>query len=184
MIGMARTEARCNWSGHIDKVLSMFPKFCCPAGAPFSERSLGKSLCYYSFQSSRAATILYHRKRIAEAMWGRLATCGRLAIGLQRPVRNLPGRWLWVCGLPPCGADCQNRPAGSAYSAEESRVLLTACRFAGRFFPAESARTQSYRRIDPRSPPRRQITGHRSHARKHDWHGEKRQWIGRGHSEK
>jgi hypothetical protein len=56
----ARRWLLCNWSGHIDKVLSMFPKFCCPAGAPFSERSLGKSVYYYLFQSSRAATILYH----------------------------------------------------------------------------------------------------------------------------
>jgi hypothetical protein len=43
-------EAMCNWSGHIDKVLSMFPKFCWPAGASFSERSLGKSVYYYLFQ--------------------------------------------------------------------------------------------------------------------------------------
>ena len=45
-------------------------------------------LYYYSFQSSRAATILYHLKQTAEAMWGRLATCGRLAIGLPRPARS------------------------------------------------------------------------------------------------
>jgi hypothetical protein len=64
----------------------MFPKFCCPAVAPSSERSLEKSVYYYSFQSSRAATILYHRKQTAEAMWG----------GLAKPA-----------------ADCQNRPAAT-----------------------------------------------------------------------
>jgi hypothetical protein len=41
------------------------------------------------------------------AMWGRLAAApsgsGRLAIGLPRPARNLPGRWLW-----------QRRPLGPA----------------------------------------------------------------------
>src|SRR5580658_9787280 len=47
-------------------------RFCCPAGASFSERSLGKSLYYYPFLSSRAATIL----------WGRLVTCGGLSIRL------------------------------------------------------------------------------------------------------
>jgi hypothetical protein len=51
---------------------------------------LGKSLSYYyPFVSSRAATILHHRKRVAEAMWGRLITCGRLVIGLPPAVRKI-----------------------------------------------------------------------------------------------
>jgi hypothetical protein len=54
-----------------------------------------------------AATILYHRKQIAEAMWGRLATCGRLAIGLPRPPEKLPAPMVVVCGLPLCGAGCR-----------------------------------------------------------------------------
>jgi hypothetical protein len=44
-------------------------KILLPAGPPFSERSLGKSVSYYSSHSSRAPTILYHRKQIAEAMY-------------------------------------------------------------------------------------------------------------------
>jgi hypothetical protein len=68
----------------------------------YHRKQIAEAMYYNSFQSSRTATILCHRKQIAEAMWGRLATCGRLAIGLPRPARNLPGQWLWVCGLPPC----------------------------------------------------------------------------------
>jgi len=44
---------------------------------------------YYPFLSSRAATILCSRRMDAEAMWGRLATCGRLAIGLPLSPENL-----------------------------------------------------------------------------------------------
>ncbi len=36
-------------------------------------------------------------------MWGRLATCGRLAIGLPLPPENLPAPMVVVCGLPLCG---------------------------------------------------------------------------------
>jgi hypothetical protein len=64
---------------------------------------------YNSFQSSRAATILYHCKQTAEPMWGRLATCGRLAIGLpaaratldhrQRRLR-LAAMWGRLAGVP------------------------------------------------------------------------------------
>jgi hypothetical protein len=50
---------------------------------------------YYPSASSRAATIL---------LWGRLATCGRLAIGLPLPPENLPAPMVVVCGLPLCGA--------------------------------------------------------------------------------
>jgi hypothetical protein len=35
-----------------------------------------EAMSYYPFVSSRGATILHHRKRVAEAMWGRLLTCG------------------------------------------------------------------------------------------------------------
>jgi hypothetical protein len=44
-------------------------------------------LCTTPFASSRAATILYHSKQAVEVMWGRLLTCGRLAIG-QLPVAS------------------------------------------------------------------------------------------------
>ena len=73
--------------------------------------------------SSRAATILYHCGPVSEAMWGRLATCGRLAIG-QMPLvtRNsqaegpplrlaaMPGRLLTCGGL---GAPFGPRPVAS-----------------------------------------------------------------------
>lgn len=39
-------------------------------------------MSYYPFASSRAAAILHHRKQVAEAMWGRLVTCGGLLIRL------------------------------------------------------------------------------------------------------
>jgi hypothetical protein len=60
------------------------------AGAPFSERSLRKSVYYYPSHSSRAAMILCHLKQTAEAMWG----------GLAKPA-----------------ADCQNRPAATTRKA-------------------------------------------------------------------
>jgi hypothetical protein len=60
----------------------------------YHRKQIAEAMYYNPFLSSRAATILYHRKQIAEAMWGRLATCGRLAIGLPRPARNLPGQRL------------------------------------------------------------------------------------------
>jgi hypothetical protein len=90
-----------------------------------------KPLCYYLFQSSRAATIL----------WGRMASCGRLAIGLlvahatlEKRLRTLRlsalpyylfqssrtstilyhrkqiAEAMWG-GLAKPAADCQNRPA-------------------------------------------------------------------------
>src|SRR5580658_5990663 len=37
-------------------------------------------------------------------MWGRMASCGRLAIGLPLPPENLQARTAVVCGLPPRGA--------------------------------------------------------------------------------
>jgi hypothetical protein len=37
---------------------------------------------HYPFVSSHAPPILHRRKRVVEAMWGRLLTCGRLLIGL------------------------------------------------------------------------------------------------------
>jgi hypothetical protein len=104
----------------------------------YHRKQIAEAMYYNSFQYSRAATILYHRKQTAEAMWGRLVTCGRLLIGLPRPARNLPGRWLWACGLPHCGAGWQNlRPIvkiGLPLSPENLRLQwlsFAACRYAG-----------------------------------------------------
>src|ERR1700730_15915987 len=63
------------------------PHFAAPLGATFSERSLGKSVYYYPYPSSRAATMLR----------GRLVTCGRLLIGLLASLTNAST----VCGFPP-----------------------------------------------------------------------------------
>jgi hypothetical protein len=54
-------------------------------------------LSYYPLPSSRAATILHHRKQVVEVMWGRLLTCSRLLIG------QLPATSDTVCGQRRCG---------------------------------------------------------------------------------
>jgi hypothetical protein len=113
-------------------------------------RRFVSTLYYNPFISSRAATILHHNKQAVEVMWGRLLTCGRLAIG-QLPVTSDT-----VCGLPLCGAGCQ--PWLSACRRQFARsqpdrcplrlaamrgVLLGAPSGSGRFGGAPSPRPQT-----------------------------------------
>jgi hypothetical protein len=71
-----------------------------------------KHLYQYPFASSRAATILHHRKPVAVAMWGRLLTCGRLVIGLPPAVRKIPGRRLSFAAYRYPGQAGNLRPIG------------------------------------------------------------------------
>jgi hypothetical protein len=70
----------------------------------YHPKQIAEVMYYNSFQSSRAATIL----------WGRLATCGRLAIGLpvaratlDQRLRSLRLAAMWG-GLAKPAADCQS----------------------------------------------------------------------------
>jgi hypothetical protein len=127
----------------------------------YHRKQIAEAMYYYQFQSSRAATILYHLKQTAEAMyynpsqssraatilWGRLATCGRLAIGLpvaratlDERLRSLRLAAMYYNsfqssraatilyhrkqiaeamwgGLAKPAADCQNRPAATTRKA-------------------------------------------------------------------
>jgi hypothetical protein len=62
---------------------------------------------------------------------GQVLTCGRLSIGLPRPARSLPGRWLWVCGLPLCAT-------GVAISTKFCRCFQNSDAPQGPFFRAQS----------------------------------------------
>jgi len=92
---------------------------------------------YYNLsQSSRAATIQYRRKRIAEAMWGRLATGWQPAADWQSACRDLPvisqadgcgfaaRRYAGqVANLRPIG----NRPACSTRNSRKTPEQFAAC---------------------------------------------------------
>jgi hypothetical protein len=66
----------------------------------------------------------------AAALRGRLATCGRLPIGLPA-AHTVPEEASVVCGLPPCGAGWQGRPPGPAdcqSASSPSRAPVSAAR--------------------------------------------------------
>jgi hypothetical protein len=88
-------------------------------------------LYYNLFQSSRAATILYHRKQIAEAMYYNPSHSSRAATILYHREQIAEAMW---GGLAKPAADCQNRPAATtrkAPGANGCRLRLAAMYYKG-----------------------------------------------------
>jgi len=135
--------------GYADRLSTCGPRVVRAAGTPFAPVAMptGRQLAsdcesIANRPAGGANNVGEHLHRLrSAALWGRLATCGRLLIGPPGALR-FPENVCTVCDLPPCGAVANvvnlrpiggafwARPAGSTHNTGEPlrRLRLAAVR--------------------------------------------------------